>query len=146
MSDFIEWLEEEMNNQNLNRNQLAIRSRVDSGYISRILNRERKPGTSTLKKFAKALDIDEELIFRKAGMFSSNNKPRRIQDDKIAYRTSKLTDSQADEVINYIDLIRKRDERQKSTEVAELHTKQTREVKAPPERLKKTKSNEYLTK
>jgi len=145
-NNFGTWLNDELNDRDWNQNQLAKKAGLASGTISNIINGSKGIGSDTALAIAQALHIPPKIVFEAAGLLPKSNKPHRIQDEIIAYKTRELTDSQADEVIDYIELIKKKDERQRQTELEKSHTNETREVKAPPERLKKAKIIDYLKK
>lgn len=75
MSEFTEWLENEIEARGWNRNELSRRSHTDSGLISRILNEERKPGPDTLTAIAQALKIPPVNVFRIAGLLPPEPDP-----------------------------------------------------------------------
>ena len=131
MADLIDHIEEELAKRGWNRNELAIRSKVDSGYVSRILNRERKAGPDTLLSFADAPDIPPLIMFQWAGWIPEGVTEKRISEQVAAYKLSELSDDQIDNVLAYIEFIQARDDYKLRSE-----KKGKREGITPPEPLK----------
>lgn len=134
MSDFVDWVDGELNKRDWNRNQLSIRSGVNSGLLTRIMNRERNAGPDTLTRIAQAFDLPPEIVFRKAGMLPEKTAQRINAEEIVAYKMADLTERQLDEVIRYIDFIQERDE--EMPPITEPAQKRTREGSAPPEAVK----------
>lgn len=133
MSDLIDWIEEELTRKGWNRNDLSIRSGVDSGYLSRILNRERGYGPDTVLSIAQALDLPPELAFRKAGWLPESDSPHQVADEIIDYKQAELTLEQKEELINFIEFMQDRDDKRTRRRTIEQYT---REGTTPPETLK----------
>ncbi len=67
-TDFADWLENELASRDMRPYDLAKKSGVDHGVISRVLNRERKPSAETLIAIAQALRIPHDEVLRIAGI------------------------------------------------------------------------------
>lgn len=67
-TNFIEWLQAELDNRGWTQADLANRTKVAAGSISRIMTGARNPGPDFCKSVAKALDIPQETVFRAAGL------------------------------------------------------------------------------
>jgi len=76
MSDFAEWLEEELKQRGWVANEIAIRGGIHSGYLSRILNHKQNAGPEALIQIAKALGYPPEIVFRAAGLLPP--KPENV--------------------------------------------------------------------
>ncbi len=87
--DFAEWLETELKNRDWRPADLARESGLYAATINRILNRERHAGPETCRAIAHALDIDEVIIFRKAGLLSPL-PPAAAEEAKLLYEERKL--------------------------------------------------------
>lgn len=67
-TDFVSWLEEKIAERGLRPSDVAREGGVRPDVLSRILNRERNPGPDSLLGISKALDMQPEIVFRKAGL------------------------------------------------------------------------------
>lgn len=66
---FGEWLREKLDQQGIRPIELARRSKIDPGSLSRYLSGEREPTAQNLQAIAKGLHISHEEVFRAAGIF-----------------------------------------------------------------------------
>jgi transcriptional regulator with XRE-family HTH domain len=66
MTNFGDWLKEELDARNIKPVELARRADIDPGAVTRILRGERKPNPETLQAIADALKLNYEVIFRAA--------------------------------------------------------------------------------
>ena len=64
MTDFSDWLSEQIDDRGWKPNDLSTRAGLGAGVLSRILNRERKPNPETLSAIARALKVSPEIVFR----------------------------------------------------------------------------------
>ena len=71
---FSEWLQEEMNKRNLTQADLVRLSGLTSAAISRIMTGSRGAGPEACLAIARALDLPEEEVFRRAGLLSAKNE------------------------------------------------------------------------
>ena len=62
MSDFSDWLTEELNERGWNKSDLAERSGLSRNYTYRIVNGKVNPGADACRGIARALDIPAETI------------------------------------------------------------------------------------
>ncbi|MFC1923561.1 helix-turn-helix domain-containing protein [Chloroflexota bacterium] len=62
MSDFSDWLTEELNERGWNKSELVRRSGLSTGYTYRIVNGKVNPGADACRGIALALDIPVETI------------------------------------------------------------------------------------
>ena len=67
---FIEWLNEELRKRNWSQNELAHKSGLTSGMISRVLSGQR-PGLEVCKAIATALGCPEHFVLIQAGHLPS---------------------------------------------------------------------------
>ena len=102
MMDFVSWLENIIVVKGWNRNTLSIKSGVDSGFVSRILNREREAGPETLIAFAKALELPPEFLFRKAGLLPPLTSDDGQEYEELKYLFAKLPARDRREIIEII--------------------------------------------
>lgn len=81
METFAEWLQDELKKRGWKPADLAREMGVTDATVSRILNEARGVGKSTSKKIAKALKVDDNFVFYKAGIIDENpNSPKEGLD------------------------------------------------------------------
>lgn len=110
MADFAQWLQDELNNRGWKPIELAKTAGVDSGLISRILNRERKPGPETARGIARALKLPPEIVFRQAGLLPPEPVATPLLEE-LSHRAALLSEEEQQFVIDYIDFILERRDR-----------------------------------
>jgi transcriptional regulator with XRE-family HTH domain len=83
MNDFVDWLNEELNERGWGQNELARRAGVSGGSISHIVNRRKNPGFDVCVGIAEAFSMPPEAVLRRAGWMvmvmgvsARNNPPR----------------------------------------------------------------------
>ena len=67
-SDFIAWIENELQIRNWRQADLAKRAHLDSAAVSMLISGRRKPGEVTCKAIANALGYPTEYVMRQAGL------------------------------------------------------------------------------
>lgn len=67
-TDFVEWLQGELNKRNWRKADLAKASGLSSAQITRITKREQRAGPDACTAIAKALKLSPEFVFRQAGL------------------------------------------------------------------------------
>ncbi|RJO64988.1 MAG: XRE family transcriptional regulator [Candidatus Omnitrophota bacterium] len=135
MTDFVEWLEDELKQRDWNRNELSKRGGIDSGLVSRILNRERNAGIETLLAIAVAFNISPEVVFRAAGLLPPLNNKRQVAEHIVNYKLGELSEDQLDDVLAYIEFIQSRDGRRGASGAARYSVTR-REGETPPDAVK----------
>ncbi len=75
MSDFSEWIESELKRRDWNASELAKRADINSGTLSNILSRTRRPGPDICRAIARALNYSPEVVFRQAGLLPPTPEP-----------------------------------------------------------------------
>lgn len=78
--DFADWIESELAQREWRPADLARVAGIDSGQLSRILNRMRRAGPDTCLAIARALKVPPEKVFRQAGLLP----PLPAPEDSIA--------------------------------------------------------------
>lgn len=68
MSTFANWLEAEMARRGWSQAELGRRAGVPRGTINNIVMNSRNPGVDVCKAIAKALDLPDITVLRKAGI------------------------------------------------------------------------------
>lgn len=84
MDNFIERIENELARRGWQPADLARASGLPDATISNILNQKRKAGPTVCRAIARGLSIDEEEIFRWAGLLSSLPPP--VAEEREAIR------------------------------------------------------------
>jgi transcriptional regulator with XRE-family HTH domain len=72
---FIDWLQHELQQRGWNQAELARRSRLTTAQVSRIMTGEQSPGPVSCQKLARALHLQPEDVFRRAGLLPPAVKP-----------------------------------------------------------------------
>ncbi len=105
--DFAEWLQDEMDKRGWSQAELVRRSRVNSGLLSQVLSRKRRPGSKFCLGVAKAFKIDDSIVMLKAGLISE--KPNN-NDEVITRIDAILRGWSHEERVWLFDLALTRDE------------------------------------
>ena len=71
MEDFAEYLTNEMGEHGWDQSELSRRSGVTTSQISRVINRESRPGIDFCRKIAHALGVRDIDVARMAGLVDS---------------------------------------------------------------------------
>ncbi len=79
-TDFSAWLKEQLSNKNMRPTDLAKKARISDAVLSRILNEQRRPDSSTLISIAAGLNISPIVVFRKAGLLPEGGDTTRFED------------------------------------------------------------------
>ena len=67
---FEEWAYKELATRGWDQAELSRRGDITSSHVSRILSGLRKPGPEACSAIARAFNIPEDIVFRKAGLMS----------------------------------------------------------------------------
>lgn len=106
--EFAEWLKKEMEKRGLRQVDLARRTGIGTGQISRILNMERGVGPESAVAIARALKIPPETVFRKAGLLPpAPDEPldHTPKVREIVHLYEQLEDRDQDEVLAIVRTI-----------------------------------------
>lgn len=102
MTEFAKWLEDELKSRRWTRADLSRATGLSQTAFSQIFKGQRKPGPDLCIAVARALEVPEEDVFRKAGLLPE--KPE--DDDKFAEETierfKRLTVEQRRAVLEYV--------------------------------------------
>jgi len=82
MDTFSAWLEEQLHIRGWRPADLARHADIPDATLSRILNQSRQAGPDVCRAIAYALKIEEEIVFRRAGLLSP--VPPAVQDENEA--------------------------------------------------------------
>ena len=80
-TDFSGWLKERLVRRNMTQADLARESGLTTAGISRIMSGSRGPGPDACRAIAKALDLSEEKVFRRAGLLSPKEEESEEPED-----------------------------------------------------------------
>jgi transcriptional regulator with XRE-family HTH domain len=69
---FSEWLHREIRASGKSQSQLAYAGGISASQISRVLSGDRDPGADFCLAIARALNIDAETVFRRAGLLPAD--------------------------------------------------------------------------
>ncbi|MCI0441730.1 helix-turn-helix transcriptional regulator [bacterium] len=104
MADFSQWLIEQLERRNWKPAELARRADIDTGLLSRLLNRERMPGPTTCNAIAEALQLPPQSVFHAAGLIPS---PPDYDEtiEEIKYLSEKVPIEKRRQILDYIRFI-----------------------------------------
>ena len=103
--NLVEWLKDQLKQRAWRPADLARRANIDSGQLSRILNRERRAGPETCLGIARALEVPPERVFRLAGLLPP--LPENIsKEEDLLYYFRQLDDFGKHEAISIIRTLR----------------------------------------
>src|SRR3990167_5968829 len=75
MSEFSEWLNQELESRNLKPADLAKKANISQSTISMIVSGQRGPGTEFCLAIAEAFKLPPEDVFRRAGLLPHKSEP-----------------------------------------------------------------------
>ena len=104
MGNFAEWIENQIDSRGWKPADLARASGIRDSSLSKILNETRQAGPDVCRGIARALNLPEEYVFRKAGLLS----PRRELDergDRLLYHFDKLTEEDQELAIDMLEMM-----------------------------------------
>lgn len=101
MSDFCEWLSEEIHRRGWSQAELARRAEVTPAQISRVLSKVQQPGPDTCTGIAQALGISPEEVFRRAGRLPPE-PPEAVGEKKLLRLFRQLSQGARQEVLEYL--------------------------------------------
>lgn len=113
MESFSVWLLKELKYRDITQSRLAQIAGLGSGTISNIMTGNRKVGSETLGKIAKALNIPIEEVFRAAGMLPPVQNLKDNLADRFSEILAELPEEDIDELYNIAILKLERKQRNK---------------------------------
>ena len=96
--DFVEFVNSEMQSREWSRADLSRKSGIAAPQITRVLNREQNPGELFCKGIARAFNVPEEDIFRRAGILTSKSKLSPLAE-RAAHIVEGMTNEDAKEML-----------------------------------------------
>jgi transcriptional regulator with XRE-family HTH domain len=102
------WLKEEMTKRGVGVRELARMADVSSGSVSRVLNQTRGAGPDFCRSVARALEIPEEEVFRRAGLLSKRRPPPgEVEGERLTLRElwdllSQMSTAEQRDVLRYV--------------------------------------------
>lgn len=129
-TEFGDWLLGRLAEKDWSQAQLARKAKVSRQVIYNYINLPREnPDKDMLASIARALDLPPETVFRAAGLLPELPSIDQARQEIVLHKFSELSAEEQEQVIEYIDFIKRR---QKSPT-----SKQNREGVAPPETFKR---------
>jgi transcriptional regulator with XRE-family HTH domain len=105
MSEFTDWLQGELNQRSWDAAKLAQSSGITAAQLSKILLGMQKPGIKTCTLIAKAFNIPDVVVLRKANILQSDPKSKVDElDIKILYLLKDMPRELKEEVLEYIKM------------------------------------------
>lgn len=100
-NEFVKWLSLEMKKRGISQAELARRSGVTQGTISRIMGGERNIGNDVATSISQALKLPLEEVMRAAGLLPQIPKAT-AKKDELLYLYDQLPEKEKDNLIKYI--------------------------------------------
>ena len=100
MTDFVNWLLDEMNSRGWTNSELARRAGVVQSTISLTISGKSKPGPDLCSGIARALHIPPEIVFRHAGLLPPLPSPDGDYTELLSYMR-RLPQAQQADVLKY---------------------------------------------
>lgn len=72
-SDFVDWLQSELDTRGWRQAELARRGGLHTGHLSKVLSRERKPGVEFCRGVAHAFNMRDTDVMKIAGLAASTS-------------------------------------------------------------------------
>lgn len=103
MTNFIDWLNEELKTRGLSPSSLARQMGTYPATVSNVLNGSRKPGPDFCRALARALGYSQHYVFRQAGLIDDPPPPDYDPDVEVVLRLLQdLPPEERKEAIEYI--------------------------------------------
>ena len=112
MTDFPEWLNEQLNIRGWSQAELARRAGVSRTSISDVLAYKHKAGYELCKAIAKALRVPPEIVFRRAGLLPERVEKTEIEE-RILVKIRKLPPDEQQRLLRYLDFLIDEHEKEK---------------------------------
>ena len=101
--EFVLWLRDQMTARNWSQSDLAKASGISKQAISNILNQTRAPGPEVCISIAKALNLDPQFVFIKAGLFPESQEDESTLVREIKYKISMLSEEKLQFLLDIVD-------------------------------------------
>lgn len=82
MSEFTDWLDEKLKEKEWLPATLADKAGISRSGLSNLYTGKRKPGSAMCKRIAKALGVDENTVFIKAGIMKERKDEEVSEYDR----------------------------------------------------------------
>jgi transcriptional regulator with XRE-family HTH domain len=109
---FATWLQNQLDARGWRQADLVRASGIHSGYLSKLLNRERMPGVETCQAIAKAFNMRDTDVMKIAGL-AANTSPDD-QTPSLRELISKFTQLSNERQESILDMVRALDEMEQS--------------------------------
>lgn len=105
MATFSDYIQGYLDKLGWNRSEFARKSGLDSGYVSNVLNEVRNPGPDFCRGAAKAFGVSQVEVFFAAGLITElPNKDYDLDREQWAAMYDKMTESDREDIINFIEV------------------------------------------
>lgn len=94
--------------------QLSRLSGLSTSHISRIFSGDRGVGIETLQKFAKALHLPPEIVYKAAGISLTTRSIKDARAERLASLIEGLSEYDQEIIDSLIETLHKRGERRKN--------------------------------
>lgn len=109
MSEFTEWLHDEVREREWSWRELARRSDLSHSHISQILSEDRTPGLEACIGLANAFGYPPESVLRKAGRLPPE-PPKKGRLRRLIWMMNQLSPERQDLLEEYLQFLLEQDE------------------------------------
>ena len=103
-NEFVKWLLDEMETKGISQAELARRSNITQGTISRIVSGERNIGFDVCVAISKALKIAPENVLRAAGLLPPV-AANVSETENLLFLFDQMTNSKKKDLLNYAQFL-----------------------------------------
>lgn len=101
---FSDWLKEMMAKAGITQAELARRSTISPGHITKILNGQRGVGEQSLKMIADALGIPAEEAYRAVGLLPQTSE-HNAELERLEFIYNKLSADRKKDLLDFADYL-----------------------------------------
>lgn len=96
--DFVDYIESELQRREWSRSDLARKGDITPTQVTRILSRKQMAGKDFCQAIARAFNVPEEEIFRRAGILTSKSKLSPLAE-RAAHIVESMQSEEAKEIM-----------------------------------------------
>ena len=96
--DFVDYIEDELQRREWSRSDLARKGDITPTQVTRILSRKQMAGKDFCQAIARAFNVPEEDVFRRAGILTSKSKLSPLAE-RAAHLVESIDDEKEKEMV-----------------------------------------------
>lgn len=121
-TDFVEWLDERLNERGWTRAELAKRANISEASLSLLYSGARKPGMKMCQGIAAALKLSPDDVYRAAGLLDAKPSDDEVVSE-IAHISHSLNENNRQDLLDYARLRLQKQEKEQSGKRTDKRTK-----------------------